>query len=100
MTWPEAFPARITRSVPRSPTWIGDTGFRGSCGERSTDELAGEDVPLLLIHLAVDRTVTASMQNLYYNAVTFYLKEVQEQPYASISRACSKRYGMSPAWRG
>ena len=70
--------------------------FLESCGDRRTDELTGEDVQRFLTHLAVDRTVAASTQNLAYNAVAFLFKEVLERPLDELRFARAKRPARLP----
>jgi site-specific recombinase XerD len=60
------------------------------------EDLGDEDVQRFLTHLAVERTVAASTQNLALNALGFLFKEVLERPLDTLQFARAKRPSRLP----
>ena len=66
------------------------------CQDKPLERLTDEDVQRFLTHLAVERSVAASTQNLAYNAVAFLFKEVLERPLDELRFARAKRPSRLP----
>jgi integron integrase len=64
--------------------------------ETLLEDLGDEDVQRFLTHLAVERTVAASTQNLALNALGFLFKEVLERPLDTLQFARAKRPSRLP----
>jgi hypothetical protein len=60
------------------------------------EDLGEKDVQRFLTHLAVERTVAASTQNLALNALGFLFKEVLERPLDTLQFARAKRPSRLP----
>lgn len=64
--------------------------------ETPPEDLGDEDVQRFLTHLAVERTVAASTQNLALNALGFLFKEVLERPLDTLQFTRAKRPSRLP----
>jgi integrase len=53
--------------------------------DRPIELLDGEDVQRFLTHLAIDKSVAPSTQNVALNAVKFLFKEVLERPLEDLA---------------
>ena len=55
------------------------------CEAESAEGLGGVDVQRFLTHLAADRNVSASTQNVAFNALTFLFEQVLERPLEGLA---------------
>jgi integron integrase len=70
--------------------------FLRFCGEQQVQEVSPAAIERFLDHLAVERKVTASTQNLALNALVFLFKEVLAQPPEKLQFARAKRAQLLP----
>jgi integron integrase len=70
--------------------------FLRFCGDKSVEGIGPEDVQRFLTHLAVDRGVAASTQNLAYNGVAFLFSEVLGRPLDELRFSRAKRPARLP----
>ncbi len=66
------------------------------CEDKTVEQVSAEDVQRFLTHLAVDRTVAASTQNLAYNSINFLFKELLDRPLDDLSFSRVRRPARLP----
>lgn len=65
--------------------------FLRFCADKPIESLSDGDVERFLSHLAIERKVAASTQNLALNALSFFFKEVLQRPLDELRFSHAKR---------